>query len=178
MEMTFDVAIIGAGPAGCAAAITAARAGKRTALFERGQFQRHKVCGEFVSSESHRVLEDLLGRDSPLLVDPPQITHARMFADGNRVEFDLGSPAWSITRYDLDFALWQTARREGVECLNLAVDRIAHQGDRFQLALASKATVQASRVINASGRWSNLRRPIVESGPRWIGIKAHFSGEQ
>jgi flavin-dependent dehydrogenase len=178
MEMTFDVAVIGAGPAGCAAAITAARAGKRTVLFERGQYPRHKVCGEFVSAESHRVLEDLLGADSPLLIDPPQIAHARMFADGNCVEFDLGSPAWSITRYDLDFALWQTAQRQGVECLNLAVDRITWDGDRFDLTLASKVSAEAYRVINASGRWSNLRRPIIESGPRWIGIKAHFSGEQ
>jgi flavin-dependent dehydrogenase len=174
----YDLAVIGAGPGGCAAAITAARNGQRTVLFERGQYPRHKVCGEFVSSESHQLLETMLGVDSSLLANPPQITHARMFADGNCVYFDLGAPAWSITRYDLDYALWKTAQDVGVECLNQAVDRITRAGDHFGLTLTDKTKVTARKVINASGRWSNLRRPIVESGPRWIGIKAHFSGEQ
>ncbi len=178
MEVTaYDVAIIGAGPAGCAAAITAARNGQRVALFERGQYPRHKVCGEFVSSESHLVLQTLLGPDSSLLAQAPQISHARMFADGNCVHFDLGAPAWSITRYDLDYALWQKARQSGVECLNRPVERITREGDRFELLLTDKSIVKAKKVINASGRWSNLRRPLVESGPRWIGLKAHFTGE-
>ena len=175
--MTFDVAIVGAGPAGCAAAITAARLGLRAILFERGQYPRHKVCGEFVSPESHRVLKDLLGADSPLLANPPQITQARMFADGKCVQFNLHAPAWSITRYDLDFALWQTAHQFGVECFNQAVDRVIQSEGRFELAFGT-TSVKANKVINASGRWSNLRRPIVECGPRWIGIKAHFTGEQ
>jgi choline dehydrogenase-like flavoprotein len=48
----YDLIVIGAGPAGCAAAITAARTGASVLLHERGHFPRHKVCGEFVSAES------------------------------------------------------------------------------------------------------------------------------
>jgi flavin-dependent dehydrogenase len=174
----YDVAIVGAGPGGCAAAITAARHGQRAVLFERGQYPRHKVCGEFVSSESHQILEKLLGADSALLTNPPRIAKARMFADGNCVHFDLRAPAWSITRFDLDIALWKAAQASGVECANQAVDGITRSGNLFELTLARKAKLMAKKVINASGRWSNLRRPIVESGPRSIGIKAHFAGER
>ncbi len=173
----YDVAVIGAGPAGCAAAITAARSGLRTILFERGQYPRHKVCGEFVSAESHHVLEALLGANAPLLNNPPQITQARMFSDGHCIHFDLGTPAWSITRYDLDFALWQNAQQENVECLNRAVESISRPSTHFELTLAEHTTISATKVINASGRWSNLRRPVVNEGPRWIGLKAHFAGE-
>ena len=56
----FDLAIIGGGPAGASAAITAARLGARVALLEAGEFPRHKVCGEFVSAESLDILRDLL----------------------------------------------------------------------------------------------------------------------
>ncbi len=40
------VAIIGAGPAGCAAAISAARAGETVDLFERGNAGKDKPCGD------------------------------------------------------------------------------------------------------------------------------------
>ena len=50
--MTFDLIVIGGGPAGCAASIIAARSGATVLQLERGRFPRHKVCGEFVSAES------------------------------------------------------------------------------------------------------------------------------
>lgn len=175
--MSYAVAVVGGGPAGCAAAITAARKGKRTVLYERGHFPRHRVCGEFVSPESHHILESLLGAGHPVLVNVPRITHARMFADGTSVQFELADAAWSITRYDLDWALWEAARRAGVACVNATVDSVNRSGDQFLVKVAGSTLLEAGCVINASGRWSNLRRPVVQKGPRWIGIKAHFSGE-
>ena len=173
MEINYDVAVIGGGPAGTAASIAAARAGKKVILFERGRYPRHKVCGEFVSPESHHVLVNLLGNDHPLLQTPAMISRARMFADGRCIEFQLHERAWSITRHDLDFALWQAAEQSGVHCKietkvdSIASDHVITVGER----------VNAKTVINASGRWSNLRRPIKQDGPQLIGLKAHFSGE-
>ncbi len=50
--MTYDLIVVGAGPAGSAAAISAAKKGATVLLLERSRFPRHKVCGEFVSAES------------------------------------------------------------------------------------------------------------------------------
>jgi menaquinone-9 beta-reductase len=173
LEIAYDVAVIGGGPAGTASAITAARAGNKVILFERGRYPRHKVCGEFVSPESHHVLVDLLGKDHRLLQTPSMISRARMFADGHCVEFRLQERAWSITRHDLDFALWQAAEASGVHCkIEAKVEFIA-----FDHAMVSGGSVSAHTVINASGRWSNLRRPMKQDGPQLIGLKAHFSGE-
>ncbi|MGC2323879.1 MAG: FAD-dependent oxidoreductase, partial [Terriglobales bacterium] len=104
--MSFDLAIIGGGPAGAAAAITAARRGARVLLIERGRFPRHKVCGEFISPEGVGLLaglglDDLVGR-------APRITHARIFAlaEASAAEAALSPPAASISRYELDHALW------------------------------------------------------------------------
>src|ERR1035441_10132870 len=51
-DLQFDLAIVGAGPAGTSCAITAARLGASVGLFEAKDFPRHRVCGEFVSAES------------------------------------------------------------------------------------------------------------------------------
>ncbi|HUN89736.1 MAG TPA: NAD(P)/FAD-dependent oxidoreductase [Terriglobales bacterium] len=175
MEVSYDLAVVGGGPAGCAAAITAARSGKRVLLCEKGRLPRHRVCGEFVSPESHQVLADLLGRNHPLLRTPAQIKHARMFVDGNCLEFALPEPAWSISRFDLDFALWREAESAGAD----ARSATTVQGARSHAVEVDGQTVEAKAVVNASGRWSNLRRPTAaDNTPRWIGIKAHFAGEK
>ncbi len=174
MEMSYDIAVVGGGPAGCAAAITAARAGKQVLLCERGRYPRHRVCGEFVSPESHQVLVNLLGANHELLRTPPQIRQARMFVDGHCLEFLLPQPGWSISRYELDLALWTATQNSGADCRQATtVQSVTGESVRID-----NINVAMRFVINASGRWSNLRRSaLVDSGPRWLGIKAHFAGE-
>ncbi|MGZ4789505.1 MAG: NAD(P)/FAD-dependent oxidoreductase [Terriglobales bacterium] len=173
--MSYDLAIVGGGPAGCAAAITAARLGKRVLLCERGRYPRHRVCGEFVSPESHGILAGLLGQDCALLRTAPQIRQARMFVDGKCLKFALPEPGWSMSRYDLDLALWNSAETAGADCRqSVTVQNIVGNSLRID-----DVEIAVGSVINASGRWSNVRRSsLVDSGPRWIGIKAHFAGEQ
>src|SRR5258708_26861319 len=80
--MTFDLIVIGGGPAGCAASITAARAGARVLQLERGRFPRHKVCGEFVSAESLELLRQLVSQDHvELVTHAPKIPRTRIFLD-------------------------------------------------------------------------------------------------
>ena len=55
----FDAVIIGAGPAGSAAAILLARAGWAVALVERQTFPRRKVCGECIAASNLPLLAHL-----------------------------------------------------------------------------------------------------------------------
>ena len=55
--MRFDAVVIGAGPAGAAAARLLAAGGWRVALVEKDVFPRRKVCGEFLSTPTHAVLD-------------------------------------------------------------------------------------------------------------------------
>ncbi|MFB3829539.1 MAG: FAD-dependent oxidoreductase [Bryobacteraceae bacterium] len=54
-----EVRVIGAGPAGCAAAIAALDRGSEVTLYERSALPRHRVCGEFLSPEIAGVLDAL-----------------------------------------------------------------------------------------------------------------------
>ena len=174
----FDVGIVGGGPAGTAAAITAARMGAGVAVFEARDFPRHKVCGEFVSAESLDVLAGLL-KDEPgaasVLAGAPVIARARFFFRGRVIEFEVSPPALSITRYQLDALLWDAARRAGVE-VHPNCEVIAAEGDGpFTLRISSEGSCSAKAVIVAAGRWSQFTADrALPPGRRWIGVKAHF----
>jgi geranylgeranyl reductase family protein len=61
-----DVLVIGAGPAGCAAAISLARRGVDVLVADRAEFPRDKVCGDALIPDALRALETLGLRDRVL----------------------------------------------------------------------------------------------------------------
>jgi menaquinone-9 beta-reductase len=172
----YDLIVVGAGPGGSAAAIRAARSGAQVLLLERGQFPRHKVCGEFVSAESLELLRTLLPGDSALISAAPNVASARIFSDGAVLSAEIDPPAASIPRYELDSALWQSCAAAGVEVLaNCSVKSIEGAGP-FRVRTAD-ADFECKSVTNAAGRWSALTSARVRSlAPKtpWVGIKAHF----
>jgi len=172
----YDLIVIGGGPAGTSAAITAARAGATVLLLERGRFPRHKVCGEFVSAESLDLLAKLLASDhKPLLDDAIRIAHARIFLDGHTLRTITDPPAASIARLDLDAALWNSAIEAGVDARQQAMVQSVTGTGPFQVKTPDD-DFEARALINASGRWSNLTMQASngEAG-RWIGLKGHFA---
>ncbi len=54
-----DIAVIGAGPAGAAAAIRAARSGATVVVFEKGAHGRDKVCGDGLTPRAVGALNEL-----------------------------------------------------------------------------------------------------------------------
>jgi menaquinone-9 beta-reductase len=176
--MIFDLAVIGAGPAGCAAAIVAARKGARVLLLEARGFPRHKVCGEFVSAEALRLLEQLLSGDFHTLTSrTPRISRANLFFDKRMFKATIHPPAASIARFDLDLALWNACRANRVECRDETKVRGIETSGALRV-LAAHAGFEAQAVLNASGRWSSLSArtaaPRHIPQQKWVGIKAHF----
>jgi menaquinone-9 beta-reductase len=171
----YDLIVVGGGPAGTSAAITCARNGARVLLIERGLFPRHKVCGEFVSAESLDLLADLLeGHHERLLSDAVRIPHGRIFLDGRVIETPIDPPAASISRLDLDAALWDSAEQCGVDGRQKVVVQGISGTGPF-LVHSSVGEFESRALVNASGRWSNLNPAPPEPGVKWLGIKAHFA---
>lgn len=109
-----EIAIIGAGPGGTAAAIELARAGREVLLIERKHFPRNKVCGGCLSGRGVGRLKRLLPDEETL----PGIA-------GRRVTFVMGRYRLSHTprpgqtrmapRSQLDAALADAAADAGAE---------------------------------------------------------------
>jgi flavin-dependent dehydrogenase len=167
----YDLIVIGAGPAGSACAITAARHGVKVLLLEKDEFPRQKVCGEFVSSESLALLGGLLGENQ--FGSCPQIASSRIFLDGKVLTLPVSPAAQSIPRFDLDAALFQVAMRSGVKALERMAVREVQRNGTFNV-IAEQNTFSARAIINATGRWSKLTQFDIGNKEKWIGLKAHF----
>ncbi|HEX2331014.1 MAG TPA: NAD(P)/FAD-dependent oxidoreductase [Candidatus Angelobacter sp.] len=167
----YDLIVIGAGPAGCASAITAARHGLRVLLVDKSKFPRHKVCGEFVSPESLGILTTLLSESS--FSSAPEIVSARLFLPNRFVHFPLPTPARSIPRFDLDQELIQAAEAAGVSVQQLTAVKKVIAGEPMEVFTSTKL-LRGRAVVNCSGRWSELTSPVQQNGTKWIGLKAHF----
>jgi flavin-dependent dehydrogenase len=178
MEMSkYDLVVGGGGPAGTAAAITAARSGARVLLLEQGHFPRQKVCGEFVSCETIPLLRKLLSPDGEFLNSAVKTTEARLFFDQSVARVPI-PPATTLPRYDLDFKLWEAAANSGADCWqNVTIDAV-EEYDRIFHVHTTAGSFLACAVIDATGRWSKLRpefRATVLGTSKWLGLKAHFS---
>ena len=167
----YDLIVAGAGPAGSACAITAARAGARVLLLEKDRFPRQKVCGEFVSAESLRLLESLVGSQ---IRNYPAIESARLFLAKKTITLPVKPAARTIPRFDLDAQLFQAARQIDVCALDTTPVRDVRWDGIFVVDTPTRKFT-ARCVTNTTGRWSQLTRKDALPQEKWIGLKAHFS---
>lgn len=194
MSGEVDVAIVGAGPAGCATAITLARTGARVLLVDRARFPRDKCCGDGLTTAAVRRL-DALGLDPG---DVASFRPARELAvrspSGRTVLLPLahgpGVFAAVARRRDLDAALVALARRSGAKVLEetRCVGVTAAPDGTVGVAFEDGGGARAPFVVAADGAWSPIRRMLIADGPSprpdnpdvrqppWIAFRAYATG--
>jgi geranylgeranyl reductase family protein len=162
-----DVAVVGAGPAGTAAAITLSRRGRQVLLIDKARFPRDKCCGDGLTTAALRLLEDV-GLD-PALVPSWEPVHEAVVAvpTGRRLLLPLpvsnSQFAASARRMDLDAALVKLASRAGARLLegrSVTGVNLVGEGDGVQLDLDGGRPVRARYVVAADGMWSTVRRTL------------------
>jgi menaquinone-9 beta-reductase len=163
--MTYDVIIIGAGPAGSAVSTLLAREGLRVLLLEKSRFPREKLCGEFITPDCLNVF-DRLGV-SELIFDAGAkiIDQWTLFSpDGRGVAVpmewiaDGHRHAIGISRARMDLILLERAKEVGVEAregFHVSPRLLRENGTIFIEGKADGEIVErfsAPVVIDASGR--------------------------
>ena len=174
--MMYDVAIIGGGIAGLSLAIDMKKRGYRVNVIEKGNYPRHKVCGEYISMESHRYLQEIC----PVLstIDLPMITQFKLTTGSNKefnTTLDLGG--FGISRYLLEELLFKEAEIQGVEfMLNTKAQDISFDSnEEYYTVKTNRSTLNASFVCNSTGRNSNLKTSEKKNiSTNYVGVKYHI----
>ncbi|MEO1030413.1 MAG: NAD(P)/FAD-dependent oxidoreductase [Bacteroidota bacterium] len=175
----FDVIVIGGGLAGLTAAIHLAKSNFKVVIIEKHGYPRHKVCGEYVSNEVLPYLE-FLGFN-PFEFGAKRITEFELTTHNNKkIQATLPLGGFGISRYEMDFRLYNLAQKTGVLVLQDMVVDVKFQDDNFQVKTKAAKAYNSKIVIGAFGKRSNLdvqfNRAFIKRKSPYLGIKFHVSG--
>jgi len=158
---TYDVAVIGSGPAGASAALPLATAGARVALIEKAGLPRYKTCGGGVVRRAIRLLPvDVEGAiQRQCHTAELNVLDAGLHFLTRRTE-----PIVSMTmRSEFDFSVVAAAKAAGAEIReNSEVVDVVADGESVKLE-TTKGTIRARFVVAADGATGMLAR---KAGPR------------
>ena len=158
--MMFDVAIVGAGPAGATCASVCAEAGLRVVLLEREIFPREKVCGDCLNPSCWPVLERLNIAQRVRALPHGKLERVDFIAIGGRtLSVNLpGDGEIAVKRSLFDQLLLSRAAELGAEVREATtVQQISSAADGWQI-VANDETLRARFVVAADGRNSSVAR--------------------
>lgn len=178
-----DVAIVGAGPVGAAAALFAARSGRRVVVFDRARFPRDKVCGEGLMPPGRRILMDLGVEAEVIQGGAPALEGVVIGLAGRTVKaaFPKGEIGLGVRRLGFDTLLVDRLARDPlIEFLpGVAVERV-QPGPDTRSVVTTAGEVRAHAIVIADGLRSTLRRRLGwtrgPAGPHRYGVVGHWRG--
>jgi geranylgeranyl reductase family protein len=179
-----DVLVVGAGPAGTAAALTAHERGLDVVIVDKAAFPRDKTCGDGLTTSALRLLEGL-GIAAPTIPGYTTVTEAVLVSpSGRQVHLpipDAGEHSSVVRRADLDAALVDRMRANGIDVRErTAVDGLKQDGSIVHVSLSTDEELQARHVIAADGHWSAVRRLASQHAApdlgTWHAFRQYFSG--
>lgn len=156
--MEYEVIVVGAGPAGAAAASALAQRGRKVLLLDRQQFPRDKSCGDAIPALAIQILHELglqekLDQAGFYPIHNMRLVSPRGYIlDTDCVINKSGVDSLIAPRFDFDVLIQQHAVESGAE---------------FQQALVKSPVVRDGQVVGVQARVNGQTREI--SAPVVIG---------
>jgi geranylgeranyl reductase family protein len=178
--LTYDVVIVGAGPAGSTAAYFLAQAGARVCLVDRQPFPRDKICGDVLLSPGLARLARMNLADWLQQYNAPgAIRLSSPNGQAATLLLDRADYGRIIPRLELDEMMLRQATRAGAEFIAGAtltgMTRLA--SDRLRLTGVGGLCLESKMLITADGAHAAFSRSLglVQKSPDYVAVRAYFA---
>ena len=185
-----DIAVVGAGPAGAATALYAARAGLDVVVLDRHSFPRDKICGDAVARKSVAHLRELGLLEGVRAATHEPIGRALLVSPrGDAIDVDLSSaeepdPHLICRRHILDNVLVEAARTRATVLEAARVTDVIRDGTRVTgVAFHTRdggGVIRARAVVGADGFDSIVARRLGlyrHDSERWcVASRGYYRG--
>src|SRR6266446_1121682 len=159
---TFDVAIVGGGPAGSSCAAFCALAGLRTLVLEREKFPREKVCGDCLNPSCWPVLDRLDLAQHVRALPHAKLDFVEFIAVGSRkVIVDLPSGdecEFAVKRSVFDDLLLRRAGELGASIYEETTVTALTNSHGWKVETTTGESFVARTLVGADGRNSTVAR--------------------
>ncbi|HLP61998.1 MAG TPA: NAD(P)/FAD-dependent oxidoreductase [Candidatus Deferrimicrobium sp.] len=147
LKNSYDIAVIGGGPAGTASAYYAAKLGLKTILFEKQAYPLHKPCGGALSP---RVIP-LLGKEALKTINC-EIDELRVFSPSFKCLTINKASGYATRREEFDQAMAKDARDAGANVMDNCRVKTIHQLPAGDFEIVTENTAAAAKyVVLATG---------------------------
>ncbi len=182
---TWDVVVVGGGPAGSVVALRLAQLGHRVCLIERARFPR-RALGESLTPGVLPMLESIgAARRCAAGAERVHAVRTRWERDEDTERRDADGRGLLVDRGPFDATLLAHAREAGVEVLQPAsVERATERADGWSLTVSAESgqrtletrTIETRFLVDASGRRSRLSAKRRVTGPRTFAVHGYWRG--
>lgn len=182
----FDIAIIGAGPAGCACALALRDSGLRIALIEKHNFPREKVCGDAIPGKAIKYLKEISPEFYTSFLnysDKLKIQKTAFFYNNKQIEYNWKLEAYNCKRTDFDNMLFNfTKEHSSAEIFEgYKINNIERFDNGFRIYSKNNELIINSRfIVGADGVNGICSRDLAEQRTNnkssGIAIRAYYKG--
>lgn len=188
-NQVFDIVIVGAGPAGCTAALALSETSLKVALIDKSFFPRDKICGDALSPDVVAQLKKLPIDSSTFINDFDKKLECKAvrfiapnyaFSDISLVNYDLSG--YISPRIDFDNYLFEQTKR----CKNVTIfegqeiSTIEESSSEITVLLKSGERLETPIILGSDGAQSLVKRKLHKEKPDknhyCAGIRMYFEG--
>jgi geranylgeranyl reductase family protein len=162
----YDVAIIGAGPAGTACALALQNSGLQVVLIDKATFPRDKACGDAVPVMAFKAMDHInpeWGQAMRNFLDKTEISAAEAYMpNGKSLKRTWSGYTCNSKRIDFDNFLLQLVRTNTNTTIieNKRVESVEVSNDYVVFTLQDETTLKASVIIGCDGANSVITRQL------------------
>ncbi len=177
-NFNYDVAVVGAGPAGSTAAYLLGKKGYNVALLDKKTFPRKKLCGGCLTDKTMRFLNRVFQEPEESLIQENIINFKSnrceiKYKTETRIHKPSAFTFYFVDRATYDTLLLQKAKEMGADVIEgEKVNKLEHntKTNKFTIVTSMNRVINARFIIAADGANSTIRNKYVQQAKqntRW-----------